>query len=234
MGSPSGTLIRNRIWKLSPSDFAFLWEECKRCFYLKVVKGFYRPRGAFPKIFGVIDSEMKKCFQGVRLETVASGMPAGLVAYEEEWVESAPIALPGRSSRIVLRGKFDTAVKFDDSAYGVIDYKTSEAKAEHVPFYSRQLHAYAYALENPAPGSFGLSPISKLGLLVFEPNAFSKNGCDAALAGSLSWLEIPRDESAFLRFLGEVLPVLEQPEPPEGDPGCEWCRYRHAGRKTSL
>ena len=46
-------------WRLSPSDFAFLWEECKRCFYLKVVKEFYRPRSLMPKIFNVIDAQMK-------------------------------------------------------------------------------------------------------------------------------------------------------------------------------
>ena len=35
--------MSNRAWKLSPSDFAFLWQECKRCFYLKNVTGFQRP-----------------------------------------------------------------------------------------------------------------------------------------------------------------------------------------------
>ena len=29
--------------RLSPSDFAFLWEQCKRCFYLKVVHGIRQP-----------------------------------------------------------------------------------------------------------------------------------------------------------------------------------------------
>ena len=50
-------------WKLSPSDFAFLWEECKRCFYLKVARGFYRPRTPFPGIFSVIDQVDERVLQ---------------------------------------------------------------------------------------------------------------------------------------------------------------------------
>lgn len=30
-------------WKLSPSDFGFLWQECPRYFWLKVREGFRRP-----------------------------------------------------------------------------------------------------------------------------------------------------------------------------------------------
>ena len=38
----------NDIFKLSPSDFGFLYDECKRCFYLKVKHGFNRPRRSCP------------------------------------------------------------------------------------------------------------------------------------------------------------------------------------------
>lgn len=62
--------------KLSPSGFAFLWQECKRCFYLKVARNFYRPRTVMPKVFTIIDAEMKKCFSGRRTETIAADMPA--------------------------------------------------------------------------------------------------------------------------------------------------------------
>lgn len=64
--------MNNRNWKLSSSDFAFHWEECKRCFYLKIVKGFQRPRPTMPKIFNMIGSEMKKCFSGQRKQKTQS------------------------------------------------------------------------------------------------------------------------------------------------------------------
>ena len=42
-------------WKLSPSDFAFLYEECSRCVYLKVARDYQRPRGPFPNAFMMTD-----------------------------------------------------------------------------------------------------------------------------------------------------------------------------------
>ncbi len=38
-------------WKISPSDLTFLWDECPRCFYLKVRHKFKRPGLPFPKIY---------------------------------------------------------------------------------------------------------------------------------------------------------------------------------------
>lgn len=222
-------------WKLSPSDFAFLWEECKRCFYLKVVSGFQRPRPTMPKIFMIIDSQMKSFYSGKRTGDIVSGMPSGVVEYGEKWVQSQPLQVSGTSSSCFIRGKFDTVVRFDGGTYGVIDFKTSGRKAEHVPLYGRQLHAYAQALENPAPGKFALAPITKLGLLVYEPNSYSQVKCgDATLAGSLSWIEVPRDDGSFMEFLSEVLSILEMPEPPGGSPRCEWCQYRDTSRRTKL
>ena len=227
--------MNSRNWKLSPSDFAFLWEECKRCFYLKVVHNFARPRPIMPKIFNIIDSQMKSFYADKRTEDIVKNMPPGIIKYGEKWVESKPVHLPRKSSSCYIRGKFDTIVYFDDGTYGVIDFKTSERKSEHIPLYDRQLHAYAHALENPAAGKLSLSPISKLGLLVYEPNSYSQtDDGNALLMGALSWIEIPRRDSRFKKFLSEVVSVLQMPEPPGGAPSCEWCQYRDTSRRTKL
>ena len=99
--------------------------------------------------------------------------------------------------------------------------------------YARQLHAYAMALEKPAPGRLGLSPVTTLGLLVYEPTTFVTGGAGTArLDGKFEWLEVERDDNAFLAFLDEMLGVLEQSEPPPADPECALCNYRQAGRRT--
>ncbi len=116
-------------FKLSPSDFAFLWEECPRCFYLKYVEGFKRPSGAFPSIFTVIDREMRKTFLGQRADAMTPDLPPGTMAYGEKWVQSAPISLPGHHATITIRGKLDAVVAFDDGSFGVIDFKTSDIRA---------------------------------------------------------------------------------------------------------
>src|SRR5437764_951732 len=108
---------------------------------------------------------MKNFYSGKRTHEIAEGIPLGVVKLGENWVTSQPIVVPGRSSTCFVKGKFDKVVRFDDGTYGVIDFKTSQRKSDHVPLYSRQLHAYATALENPAPGTLHLAPVTRLGLL---------------------------------------------------------------------
>ena len=217
-------------WLLNPSDFAFLWEECKRCFYLKVREGFRRPSLPMPKIFTVIDAQMKTHFGGQRTERVLPFLPAGTVDGSVSWVQSKPLAIAGHSATCAIRGKLDTLVRFDDGSFGVIDFKTSARREEHVHLYGRQLHAYATALEQAAAGHVNLSPVDRLGLLVYEPQSFqTPSASEALLAGGLVWIPIARDERSFLGFLSQILDVLERAEPPAAE-SCEWCRYREARR----
>ena len=220
-------------WKLSPSDLTFLWEECKRCFYLKVVHEINRPF-IMPKIFNKIDSIMNQYFFGKNTTEINPVLPPGTVL-SGNWVGSRSIVLPGHTSTCYILGKFDTVVKFEDGSYGIIDFKTSESKSEHVSFYSRQLHAYAYALENAAPGKLNLSPVSKLGLLCVEPmQMLSLEDGSYAYKAEPTWMECPRDDKAFLGFLSEVLDVLERPEPPESTIDCPWCQYQNTTRQIFL
>jgi len=222
-----------KSWKLSPSELTFLWDECPRCFYLKVVNKFNRPWGAFPKIFNTIDKLMKDYFEGKTTSEIAPQLPEGVVRFGEKWVTSSPISLPGHDATCYIRGKFDTVVAFSDGSYGIVDFKTTPPRAEHVNFYSRQLHAYAYALENPAPKSLSLAPITRLGLLCVEPVLMDKTGPDQiAYIGDVTWLEVPKDEPGFTGFLDHVLTILESSSPPDSNPNCGYCQYRTAARET--
>lgn len=218
--------------KLSPSDLTFLWDECPRCFYMKVVLGINRPPTAFPKIFGTIDLLMKRLFEGSNTAELNTALPAGHVMFGEKWVESSTLPLPGIMPAFV-RGKFDSAVSFDDGSYGVVDFKTSAPSPKHVPFYSQQLHAYAYALEHPAPGQMNLAPITRLGLLCVEPIDIARDEERRIhYVGDVTWLEIPKDEGAFLNFMGGVVEVLSLPEPPPPSDTCKFCKYREEARIT--
>lgn len=218
-----------KTYKLSPSDLTFLWDECKRCFYLKVVHKFSRPSMPMPSIFIKIDGLMKRFYQGKTTQDLTVDLPPGVVLFGENWVQSQPIILPGHSDQVYLRGIYDTVVQFADGSYGVVDFKTSTPKPTHLAFYGRQLHAYAYALEHAAPGKVHLSPVSRLGLLVVEPDDIQMTP-DGKLAyvGTVTWQEIPHDKDNFLGFLSQVLSVLEQPVPPEPGENCPYCQYRQS------
>jgi hypothetical protein len=222
-------------WKLSPSELTFLWDECQRCFYLKVVRGFNRPRSLMPKIFTRIDKLMKDYFEGKQTADVYPGLPEGEVRFAEKWVKSVPVYLPAQEKGCYIRGKFDTVVEFDDGSYGIVDFKTTEPSPAHVPFYARQLQAYAFALENPAPGSLSLSPISRLGLLCVEPVIMKKTTeGQVGYYGETTWLEIPKDDQSFREFLTEVLTLLNQPEPPDANPQCVYCQYLDTSRQLGI
>jgi hypothetical protein len=223
------------IIKLSPSDLTFLWDDCKRCFYLKTINKFTRPSTPMPAIFTKIDGLMKDYFEGKLTSEFTPDLPTGVIQHGDKSVYSQPIKLTGHLLECYITGRLDTVVKFEDGSYGVVDFKTSTPKPTHVAFYGRQLHSYMYALENPAPGKLLLSPISKLGLLVVEPNAIDRTrDGHIAYLGSVTYQDVPRDDRAFLAFLGDVLTVLEQPDPPSPADNCPWCQYRQAARANGV
>jgi hypothetical protein len=223
----------SQAWKLSPSDLTFLWDSCPRCFYLKVVRGLDRPWSPLPRIFSQIDSLITGFFQDRSTAEITPALPLGTVRYGQKWLTSQEIALPGHESKCYIKGRFDSVVEFDDGSYGIIDYKTSRPSPQHLDFYSRQLHAYAYALEHPAQGKFSLAPVSRMGLLVFEPSAIDwGRGMQLSYQGELTWLECAKDYDGFLAFVDGVLAALEAPGGPPSNPECGWCQYREAARSS--
>lgn len=105
--SPAAPGSGGRAFRLAPSDFAFLWESCARCFYLKAHGMLYRPRTPFPSVFNTIDLEMKRYFRGRLTGEVLPAMPPGEFLCEDDdaWVESVPLSIPGHSSTVYIRGK---------------------------------------------------------------------------------------------------------------------------------
>jgi PD-(D/E)XK nuclease superfamily len=221
-------------WKLSPSDLTFLYEECPRCFWLKVAGNLPRPRAPFPRIFSLLDSQTKEYFTGKRTEAIAHGIRPGRVLYGDRWVRSGPLHIPGHQTPVLLGGRFDTAFAFDDGTFGLVDFKTTDAKDDHVRLYGRQLHAYALSAESPAPGSLELRPITQMGLLCVEPARMTSVRGGVAYRGSAHWIEVPRDDEAFLAFLSQVLVLLERPTPPDPAPSCAFCEYLTSGSLALL
>ena len=214
------------MFRLSPSDFAFLWEQCRRCFTLKVVHNIRQPSMPMAGIFKRLEGLQMGLYDGKRTSDLIPELPPGTLRCGEKTVESEPV------DGWFVYGRTDSLIEFDDGSWGILDFKTTEAKPEKAALYGRQLHAYAHAFENPAATprilkgeAPGLRPISRLGLLCFEPSELSiePNGRQV-YSGHAKWIEIPRDDAAFRSFVGETLKVLQGAVPPP-TPGCNWCAY---------
>ncbi len=212
--------------KLSPSDFTFLYERCKRCYYLKAVHNISQPSIPLPSIFSKIAGLLKNYYNGKHTRDLHVELPPGTVNYSERYIKSESIQLPGHNDTCFISGRFDIVVQLDDGTYGVIDFKTGNPNEEYHELYSRQLHAYAYALEHPAPSTLSLSPVTVMGLLYFYPSKVSQPNIEwLSYDAEIHWIEIKKDEQAFLGFIAEALGLLESGEPPNPSPTCRWCSY---------
>lgn len=213
-------------YKLSPSDFAYLYEECKCCFYLKIKHGIQRPSLPFPAIFGAINTRIQGTLIGKNLQELSPGLPEGLVESQEKFVESEII--PG--TNLFIKGKYDLIVKQADGTYIVVDFKITSPDEDKIAKYQTQLQAYHYAFEFPAKDE--PKEITKLGLIVVYPDRVKFANKEAFLSFPTKWLEVELNRSSFLKFMKEVSDLIEGTTPPE-NPDCKWCEYRHHGEKYS-
>jgi len=213
-------------YKLSPSDLTFLYDGCRRCFYLKVKMGLSQPSIPLPSIFTKIAGLLKTHYDGKRTEELHHQLPPGIVKYGEKTIQSDVIRMGGHKDTCFIKGRFDVVVEFDDGSFGVIDYKTGNPDSKFSGLYGRQLHGYAYALEHPSPGSICLAPVSLLGLLYFRPSEVSQRDIRRlSFDSDIHYVPVERNDGQFRKFIEEVLRLLESPMPPEPAPDCQWCAY---------
>jgi hypothetical protein len=211
---------------VSPSDFAFLWQDCPRCWYLKVVGGMRLPRGPMAPIFQKIDRGMKLGFEGRRLDNI--GIPGTIVSGEKQ-VCTRPFPFPELGVSVQVKGKYDSLVLLDDGTYMVVDFKTSLPQPKYVHHYANQLHAYALALEKPAVPN--VSPpihVSSLALIVWTPDGamcIGDQDVPSALLGAMTAMTVPMDRGAFEEFVRQIAERASLPGPPPPSEYCDQCSF---------
>lgn len=212
-------------FKLTPSMLTFLWDECPRCFWLQARHGVHPPRTPFPSVFSRYHDILQQYFTGRCPSTLHTSLPRGQCMSRETWVKSVPFDVAG--GKVFFHGRLDHLMCFDDGTWGIIDYKTTEIGQVNLRKYARQLHAYAWALENAAPGEVHISPIVRLGLLCLEPVQVTDFTANTAATVELRplWIEIKRNDAGFRQFLGRVMALLQQHEAPPSREGCPGCTY---------
>jgi hypothetical protein len=99
----------------------------------------------------------------------------------------------------------------------------SDSQRDSGQFYSPQLEAYAYALENPAAGK--AQSVASMGLLVWKPTtAIGSNANEYGFGVMQKYVPVERDQANFLKVIGEFIDVLEG-ELPDAGGECQTCTY---------
>lgn len=210
------------MYKLSPSDFAYLYEECKLCYYLKIKQGIVRPFSPFPGVFAALNTRLQGALMGKNLRELSSVLPDGIVESQEGHVQSKQIP----NTNVYIRGKYDLLVRLPDNSYLIVDFKISKPDEEKIAKYQTQLQSYHYAFENPAWGE--PKNITKLGLIIMYPDKTRFENGLAVMDFPPKWLEIDIKKDSFMNFVSVVSNLLEGPTPKE-TADCKWCQYRHLG-----
>jgi len=207
-----------QLYKLSPSDFAYLYKECKHCYYLKVKEGIQRPASIMPGVFTALNTRIQGSLLGKNLKTLSSNLPDCEVVTQEGYVES--VVIPDTSCYI--KGKYDLICKNPNGTYTLIDLKISQPGEEKIEKYKTQLAAYKFSMENPV----GKKPIkiSRMGLLIFYPDILSFENDTVDINFPPKWFEAPANDTDFLKYIKEVDDLLNGPIPEE-NPDCVHCNY---------
>lgn len=210
---------RKKSYKLSPSDFGYLWVDCKFCYVQKVKNGIYSP-GIFPSMFGRINKLLQTSIMNQNLKSVHPDLPSGIISVQEGFLKS--ILVPGTDCYI--QGRFDILTKLDDGTYTVIDFKiTSPDEEKLLERYSSQLHAYKFALENPAEGK--PIKVSKMGIVSVNPEEMKMVNGKIVFTAVPRYHEVKEDMENFHSLISDVSEVLNGELPKTGET-CLLCKYR--------
>lgn len=208
-----------QVYKVSPSDFAYLYEECKHCYYQKVKNGISYS-GPFPAMFGRINNLLQTSIMGMNLKDIIPDLPSGIITIQEGYMRSAVI--PGTS--VYLSGRFDILTKLEDGTFAIIDFKITTPDDEKIlKRYSSQLHAYKFALENPETET--PIKISKMGVITINPDKMDLVNGKVVFTTTPTWHSVEEDMEEFYMLMRGISDVLEGPLP-EVSETCGLCVYR--------
>ena len=214
-------------YTLYPSDFGFLYQECKTCFYNKYKHNLWRPRFNMPSIFTKIDLQMTGFYDNKSSKLIDNSLEEGVIALGGTNVQSKPIIMKEYDMSLTIKGKIDSLILFEDNTIGIIDFKTTHISKEKVLLYFNQLSGYSLCLEHNDENVNKKYEVKTLGLAIFEPDSFSQDSTRASLSGEFKWQEIPQDKPKFKDFLKEVAELLSQPQL-EPNNKCNFCKYKHS------
>ena len=117
------------MYKLSPSDFKYLYEDCKHCYYQKVKNNVVLPSIGMPGVFSKLNSLLQNAIIGMDLKEIDPNLPSGKIEVKEGFLKSKPIP---PDNDCFIGGRFDIASRLEDGTYSVIDFKITDPTVDKI------------------------------------------------------------------------------------------------------
>ena len=206
---------------ISPSDLTFGLSTCKRCLWIKY---WYKVSAPLQMpLVGTLSTLQEERFHYADMPSIDSTLRPGTITKWGEFVKSKPLRINDSETRWRILGKYDLVSTNTDGTIGLIDCKVSDSQRDSGAFYSPQLEAYSYALENPTAGK-GQSVASQ-GLLIWKPVAtIGEDRSSYAFGVDQKYVAVERNGADFLSVIEDFINVLEG-ELPDSGSKCTICSY---------
>tara|TARA_Y100000590_G_scaffold222334_1_gene251640 strand:- start:320 stop:982 length:663 start_codon:yes stop_codon:yes gene_type:complete len=217
-------MYTNKIFNFSPSEFAFGFENCQRCYYDKKVHGI-EIKVPFPGIFSKLDSLQKNYYHSKSSKLISQDLEEGEIVANYNKMLYSGILYDNKKRPFTMSGKIDGYIKHKNS-FTLIDFKTTSISERKIDTYTTQLQSYALMMQKPRKDSLKLDPIRKLGIFCFDPSSISAtNGKDCSINMKTQWFEIRRDDGNLIKYITRILEVLNSKEAPKRNPNCGICNF---------
>ena len=214
-----------KIFNFSPSEFAFGFENCKRCFYDKKVNGI-ELKTFFPAMFSKFDSMQKNYYHSKSSKVISDELEEGEIISNYNKMLNSQILHDLKERPFTMSGKIDAYIKHKDT-FTIVDFKTTMINENKIGTYATQLQSYALIMEKPREGSLKLTPIIGLGIFCFDPSNISKaNDKNCNIHMNTKWFDIPRDDGNLIKYITKIQDVLYSKEIPESGTNCGICNFR--------
>lgn len=173
-------------------------------------------------MFGRINKLLQDSIMGKNLQEILDELPSGTITVQEGFLRSIPVS----GTNCYISGRFDILTKLDDGTHALIDFKITTPDDEKVlKKYSTQLHAYKYALENPAAGQGEPIKVSQMGIISINPEEMKLDNGKVLFTTKPTWHPVVEDMDSFFSLIKDIDKVLAG-DVPEVSQTCMLCVYR--------
>ena len=212
-----------KIFNFSPSEFAFGYERCKRCYYDQKVNNI-KVSLPFPPVFSKLDVLQKNFYHDKSSDLLGGKIAPGVIKTDYSKTQKSKILEDNKGRKFQLKGRIDAYVKHKDN-FSIIDFKVTDIDEKKIDTYATQLLAYAIMFDQPDVGFLKLNPIKDLGIFCFEPDTIVDHQNTPNFKMKTQFYLIERDDKKMFEFITMIIDMLEGKNPTSKEK-CSICKVR--------